>query len=67
MLTTPLTPRELEVLTLAAQGLTGPEIAERLLLSAATIKTHLENLYAKMGVSSRVAAVAYALREGLID
>ena len=67
MLTTPLTVRELEVLTLAAQGLTGPEIAARLLLSAATVKTHLENLYAKIGVSSRVAAVAFALREGLID
>jgi DNA-binding NarL/FixJ family response regulator len=63
----PLSPRETEVLTLAAQGLAGPAIAVKLSLSSATVKTHLANAYAKLGVSSRVAAVAYALREGLIE
>jgi len=62
-----LTARETEVLTLAAQGLEGPAIAEALSLSGATIKTHLANAYAKIGVSNRVAAVAYALRAGLIE
>lgn len=62
-----LTARETEVLTLAAQGLGGPAIAEALSLSGATVKTHLANAYAKIGVSSRVAAVAYALRAGLIE
>lgn len=62
-----LTAREVEVLKLAADGLAGPEIAAALLLSSATVKTHLANAYAKIGVSGRVAAVAYALREGLIE
>jgi DNA-binding CsgD family transcriptional regulator len=62
-----LTARETEVLTLAAQGLGGPAIAEALSLSGATVKTHLANAYAKIGVSSRVAAVAFALRTGLIE
>jgi PAS domain S-box-containing protein len=62
-----LTARETEVLTLAAQGLGGPAIAESLSLSGATVKTHLANAYAKIGVSNRVAAVAYALRAGLIE
>jgi DNA-binding CsgD family transcriptional regulator len=63
----PLTPRELEVLRLAADGLAGPQIASALQLSGATIKTHLANAYAKLGVSNRGAAVALALREGLIE
>jgi PAS domain S-box-containing protein len=58
--------RELEVLRLAAEGNTGPQIAERLFVSPATVKTHFENLYEKLGVSDRAAAVAYALRNGLI-
>ena len=62
-----LTPRETEVLKLAAQGLPGSQIASALSLSSATVKTHLANTYAKIGVSSRVAAVAHALREGLIE
>jgi DNA-binding CsgD family transcriptional regulator len=61
-----LTPRELEVIRLAAQGLPGPRIAERLVLSPATIKTHFANIYAKLGVGDRAAAVARALRLGLI-
>lgn len=62
-----LTPRELELLSLAAEGLAGPQIADRLHLSPATVKSHFENIYAKYAVPDRVAAVAKALREGLID
>jgi DNA-binding NarL/FixJ family response regulator len=62
-----LTARELEVLQLAARGNSGPEIAARLFVSPATVKTHFENIYAKLHVSDRAAAVAYALRMGLID
>ncbi|MGZ5357159.1 MAG: LuxR C-terminal-related transcriptional regulator [Solirubrobacterales bacterium] len=62
-----LTPRELEVLRLAAQGNPKPQIAELLTISPATVKTHLEHVYAKLEVSDRAAAVATALRDGLID
>ena len=62
-----LTPRELEVLQLAAQGCSGREIAERLVVSPATVRTHFEHIYEKYGVSDRAAAVAKALREGLIE
>ena len=61
-----LTARELEVLQLAAQGYSGRQIAERLRISPATIKTHFEHIYSKFGVSGRAAAVAQALRAGLI-
>lgn len=61
-----LSARELEVLQLAADGLSGPEIAAHLHVSPATVKTHFENIYGKYDVSDRVAAVAKALREGLI-
>jgi ATP/maltotriose-dependent transcriptional regulator MalT len=63
----PLTPREGEVLRIAAEGLSGPDIAERLVVSPATVKRHLSNIYEKLGVSGRVAAVAKGLRLGLID
>lgn len=62
-----LTPRELEVLTLAAHGRSGPEIAEQLVVSPATVKTHFSNLHGKLGVPNRTAAVARALKLGLID
>jgi PAS domain S-box-containing protein len=62
-----LTRRELEVLQLAAHGLATHEIQSKLLLRHSTVKTHFEHIYAKLGVSNRVAAVATALREGLID
>jgi PAS domain S-box-containing protein len=62
-----LTPRELEVLELAAQGCSGREIAERLVVSPATVRTHFEHIYEKYGVSDRASAVAKALREGLIE
>jgi ATP/maltotriose-dependent transcriptional regulator MalT len=62
-----LTPRELEVLQLAAQGHSGRQIAERLVVSPATVKTHLSNTYEKLAVSDRASAVATALRLGLIQ
>ena len=62
-----LSQRELEILRFAAEGASGPVIAERLVLSPSTIKSHFENLYEKLGVSDRAAAVALALREGLIQ
>jgi ATP/maltotriose-dependent transcriptional regulator MalT len=63
----PLTEREIEVLSLAAEGLSGPGIAEHLFLSPATVKTHFEHIYEKLGVGDRAAAVAQALRTGLFD
>lgn len=61
-----LSRRELEVLQLATQGHSGPQIAERLFLSPSTVKTHFENIYDKLGVSDRAAAVAHAVRSGLV-
>jgi DNA-binding CsgD family transcriptional regulator/PAS domain-containing protein len=63
----PLSARELEVLELGAEGNSGPQIAEKLVVSPSTIKTHFENIYEKLGVSDRAAAVAVALRTGLIS
>jgi DNA-binding CsgD family transcriptional regulator len=63
----PLTPREREVLQLAAEGLSGPSIAERLVVSPSTVKTHFDNIYEKLSVGDRAAAVARGLRFGLID
>lgn len=64
---TPLTSREREILPLAAEGLSGPDIAELLVLSPWTVKTHFRNLYKKLGVADRAAAVAEGMRLGLID
>jgi DNA-binding NarL/FixJ family response regulator len=61
-----LTPRELEVLSLAAQGYTNPQIAEELILSPTTVKTHIQNILSKLGVSDRTQAAVYAVRHGLI-
>jgi two-component system nitrate/nitrite response regulator NarL len=61
-----LSHRELQVLQLAAEGNTAPKIAEQLGVSAGTVKTHFENAYKKLGVGDRAAAVALALRSGLI-
>jgi two-component system nitrate/nitrite response regulator NarL len=61
-----LTPREHEVLGLIAQGLSAPDIAERLSLGASTVKTHMAKLYAKLDVSDRAAAVAEGMRRGLL-
>ena len=57
-----LTHREVEILGLMAQGLTNPEIAERLFLSNHTVKTHVNRIFAKTGSRDRVAAVGYAQR-----
>ncbi len=62
-----LTPREREILTLAAEGRSAPEIARTLFLSPATIKTHLSHIYDKLEVNDRAAAVAKALREGVLQ
>lgn len=62
----PLTARQLEILQLAAEGLAGGAIGEQLVISPATVKTHFEHIYEKLGVSDRAAAVAQALRAGLI-
>ena len=63
---TPLTPRELELLQLAADGLCGPMIAEELVLSRATVRTHFESIYRKLDVHDRAGAVGKAMRLGLI-
>ena len=62
-----LSEREQQVLTLIAEGLSAPEIGERIHLSTATVKTHLQHLYEKLGVSERAAAVAEGMRRGLVD
>jgi PAS domain S-box-containing protein len=62
-----LTARELQVVQLAAYGLSGREIASQLVVSPSTIKTHFNHIYEKLGVSDRAAAVATALRLGLIE
>ena len=59
--------REREVLGLTAEGLSAPEIGRRLHLSPATVKSHLQNVYEKLGVSDRAAAVATAIRLGLLE
>jgi DNA-binding CsgD family transcriptional regulator len=61
-----LTPRELEILEFAAEGFSGPDIAQDLFISAATVRTHFQNIYEKLEVRDRAAAVARAMRLGLI-
>jgi len=63
---TPLSDRELQVLGLIAEGLTNQEIADRLVLSPTTIKTHVQNILQKLDVSDRTQAAVYAVRNGLI-
>ena len=62
----PLTQRELQVLELVARGATNREVATRLQVSEATVKTHLVHAFGKLGVSDRTAAVTAALERRLI-
>ena len=62
-----LSAREREILGMTADGVSAPDIAARLHLSPATVKTHLRSLYEKLGVSDRAAAVAAAMRAGLLE
>ena len=62
-----LSPRELEVLALVADGATNRAVGARMHLSEATVKTHLLSIYAKLGVGDRAAAVAEGFRRGLLN
>jgi two-component system nitrate/nitrite response regulator NarL len=62
-----LSPRELEVLRLTAGGRSAPAIGRELHLSPETVKSHLKNVYDKLGVSDRAAAVAEGMRRGLVE
>ncbi|CAL9436360.1 response regulator transcription factor [Streptomyces sp. enrichment culture] len=61
-----LTARETEVLVLIAEGLNNQQIARRLRVSTATVKTHINNLFAKTGIKDRAQAVRYAYGKGLV-
>jgi DNA-binding NarL/FixJ family response regulator len=64
-ITNRLTPREVEVLRLVAQGKTDRQIAAELVISEKTVGRHLENIFGKLDVSSRTAAAAVATRAGM--
>jgi NarL family two-component system response regulator LiaR len=61
-----LTEREREVLDLIVEGQTNPEIADHLIISESTVKTHVSNILSKLGVSTRTEAASLALRRGLV-
>ena len=63
----PLTPRELEVLRALTEGLSTPEICERLFISPNTLRTHVQNIMGKLRVHSKLEAVAFALRNRLVE
>ena len=60
----PLTPREVDVLQLVAQGLGNQEIADKLVIGEATVRSHVSNILSKLHLASRTQAALYALREG---
>jgi DNA-binding NarL/FixJ family response regulator len=61
-----LTPRELEIVRLASEGLRNREIAERLSITEGTVKIHLHNIYEKLDVTGRAQLILYATRQGLV-
>jgi len=63
----PLTPRELEVLRALSEGLSTPEICERLFIAPNTLRTHVQNIMGKLRVHSKLEAVAFALRYRLVE
>jgi DNA-binding NarL/FixJ family response regulator len=65
--TDPLTPRELEVTKLIAEGLTSDEIAETLVIAKATVNRHRDNILEKLGMRNRVELTRYAIRRGLVE
>jgi DNA-binding NarL/FixJ family response regulator len=62
-----LTPREVEVLAALAEGLSDKEIAERLYIGTETVRTHMAKILDKLGVHSRLQAVLFAVRHGLVE
>ena len=64
--TTPLSPRELQIVQLVAEDMTNAEIAERLIISPRTVTTHLDRIYTRLGINSRTALVRYAIEAGLL-
>jgi NarL family two-component system response regulator LiaR len=65
--TEPLTEREVEVLRLVARGQSNQEIADQLVISEATVRTHVSNILGKLHLASRTQAALYALREGIAE
>lgn len=61
-----LTPREIEIVRMVASGQRNKEIADRLAISEGTVKTHLHNIYKKLGLSGRIVLHLYARRKGFV-
>lgn len=62
-----LTPREMEILELLVEGLNNPEISKKLHISIGTTRTHVSNIFSKLGVTNRAEAITLALRNNLVD